>query len=306
MKNLLILFFASAIIFACDSKALQHYEKKFPTKNLKIYSYKEEAIPLFFNALFLNHYHNFKTAKASDYKSFCERYSLLEKDSLNQVQFHRALFFQQLFTSRKPSNCSQKGALKIPYFWNWVDPNPRSEIVYLPSGKKMNRVKPPTEFNKYASMAYVDRTPSLYLKDLTSEKANYYHSGCDTFYTFGWCSEREMSYTLLMTFFGYSGKVVVSGAHSWSELWTEFNTAQGKPKSIILRADNTYDEFDFFEPQKNLIKSIWLNDFGPDKYCKWYNQKARSATEKEKVSQTVVGKKASERMEKLVVSYFFE
>lgn len=304
MKNLLIVFFSLLFIFSCDSKAIHTIKKESPSGNFTFHQYKEEGIPSFFNHLFLNHFNTYQQIKASAFKAFCEKYSLQEKDSLNQIQFLRASFFQQLLTSQQPSNCSQKGALKIPYFWNWVEPNPRSEIVYLPTGKKLNLVKPPVEFNKYASMAYVDRTPSLYLADLTSEKANYFHNGCDTFYTFGWCSEREMSYTMLMSFFGYSGKVIVSGGHSWTELWTEFKTLQGSQKSIILKADNTYDKFETFEPEKNRTKNSWLQDFGPDKYCKWYNQKARSMTEKEKIRQIIVGKKASGRMEEMVVTYF--
>ncbi|MBX9850475.1 MAG: hypothetical protein K2X86_01815 [Cytophagaceae bacterium] len=275
-------------------------------KIFKVNTYEPIAFHLFFKKLFSNHYNNYRIKEESGYKDFCGKHSLLEKDSLNQVQFLQAKFIQQLFTSRYPSNCSQKGALKVPYFWNWVEPNPRGEIIAASTGKKLKDTKPPVEFNKYASMAYVDRTPSLYLKDVVSEDAKYYHADCDTFYTFGWCSEREMSYNLLMSFFGYKGKVVVSGAHSWSELWVEFKTTDNKQKSILLKADNTYDEFDSYEPDNGQTRAAWLADFGPDKYCKWYNYKARSETEKEKLSNVMVGTKASRRIEKMAVEYFFK
>jgi hypothetical protein len=207
-------------------------------------------------------------------------------------------------TSESPSNCSQKGALKIPYFWNWVSPNPRSEIIYLENGFTLDKIKPGIEFSKYKSYDFIDRIPSLFLQDLVSERPKYFHSSCDTIYTFGWCSEREMAFNLLMSFYNYQGKVIVNGAHSWSEFWVEFKKTDGTRKSLIIKADNTYDGFGLSDIPPNSTKAAWLVDHGKEPLTKWYNEKAYSSTEKKKVESTIVKRQAGIRMEKLVLEFF--
>ena len=62
-------------------------------------------------------------------------------------------------------------------------------------------------YKKYKSAADADRRPYLYLKDLVSKKNKYYHPECSGFYTFGWCSEREMAFNCLLAIMGYKCKI---------------------------------------------------------------------------------------------------
>jgi hypothetical protein len=206
---LFILFILFSVSCSSQDKVPDIFKKKSPSV---FHYYKESAIPGFFDQVFRNHYPAFKEKHMDEYKSLCESHSLKFNDTLNQERFFRLLFFQQMMTSESPINCSQKGALKIPYFWNWVNPNPRSEILSLVHGRTLDKVSAGIEFSKYKSYAFIDRIPSLFLHDLVSEKAGYFHPSCDTIYTFGWCSEREMAFNLLMSFYHYHGKVIVSGA----------------------------------------------------------------------------------------------
>ena len=65
-----------------------------------------------------------------DYNEFCERYHLISNNKENIRNYHFLKFLHELFTNTSASNFNASGVLEIPYFWHWVEPNPRDDIVY--------------------------------------------------------------------------------------------------------------------------------------------------------------------------------
>ncbi|MBN1348103.1 hypothetical protein JXJ21_01705 [candidate division KSB1 bacterium] len=137
-----------------------------------------------------------------------------------------------LFTGISAQNYVSGGILQIPYFWHWIDPNPRHEIVFSENSTKLIKLKPPDEFSKYKSYADIDRTPCLYLSDLLSDEPKYYHEQCSEFYTFGWCSEREMAFNTLVELFGYKSKIKQEEIHTWTAVLTKFKNT--KDETVII------------------------------------------------------------------------
>ena len=78
----------------------------------------------------------------------------------------------------------------------------------------MKDTKSHNDFLKYRSYDDIDRTPYLFLSDIVDKDLKYYSESCDTFSTFGWCSEREMAFVALITLLDFEAKVVSEGNHS--------------------------------------------------------------------------------------------
>ena len=210
-------------------------------------------------------------------------------------------FYNNLFTSDNASDCTAGGILNIPYFWHWVEPNPRHQIIFKPDSKLLKLVGPPNGFEKYKSYADVDRLPRLYLSDLVSESPKFCHPSCGCFFTFGWCSEREMAFTLLMTTLGYECKVKQVGIHVWSEIYLRLvgkNRKNKKDNRVIAKIDNTMNSVVFLNAETDYAK--WKKDFGNGTHVKWYNSNAHSATEISAVKSIQISKSAEKRIENLV------
>jgi hypothetical protein len=210
------------------------------------------------------------------------------------------LFYHFLFTSTDAVDCTRGGIFTIPYFWHWVNPNPRYSIIYLPTGKPLVQTKTIKGFEKYRSFADIDRTPFLFLKNLVSDSALFYHPQCGDFYTFGWCSEREMAFSNLMTSLRYKMKIKQQGIHVWSEVFLEIETV-GDKKNICLLIDNTFNGLEFKEV--NIPESKWRNDVGEGAQVRWYNRTAFSDKELNLVKSIVVSEKAKARMEKNIMDW---
>lgn len=254
------------------------------------HSYKESlSVVGFFNQLVKNHMDDFNKKYPNAYADFLTEHQL-PNDTFNKGLFFKLLILHKLFTSQGAYNGAQGEILNIPYFWHWVTPNPRHSIQSLQHGIPLNKVKPPRAFGRYNSFADIDRTPALFLREWFSPSPLYSTLQNDTFNTFGWCSEREMSFVCLLEIMGLKGKVVAKGNHSWTELLVNIVDNKGEAKVLIATVDNTFDEMSF-EEKEDLDTTKWYADVGEHRLQKWYNQKARSIKEKTEV-KNIKGSKA--------------
>jgi len=208
------------ISFSCRENSTTHSKNINKVKYdhlVKISNYSVNTIPTFFDAVVGEHLKELKIIDSSLFRQFCISNNLELENSQNAKRFYTISFLHKFFTCQNASNGSRGGIINIPYYWHWVTPNPRYEIFLNNSNKKLSEVRPPEEFSKYKSFADIDRTPYLFLSELFLDSPKYYSSLCDTFSTFGWCSEREMAFVSLLDILGYKGKVIAENNHSWSE-----------------------------------------------------------------------------------------
>lgn len=274
------------------------------TVEIKGNTYINLNIPQFFAALVTNHLPNHQKLYNSQYTHFCQVYNLLENNANNLTNYYTIKMLHDLFSSKAPFNCSKGDILNIPYFWHWRQPNPRYSIELVSNKMLLNKVSPPTEFQKYNSFADIDRTPYLYLSDLLSGQPRYYHSSCGYFNTFGWCSEREMAFVALLETMGYSGKVVVSGNHSWSEFWVAMKSTANEDNIFLVKTDNTFDAINW-QKSNGTTHSAWLQDTGDaGNSTVWYNDKAHSAIEQNSIRSFQVPAEAADSIEQKLIAFY--
>ena len=267
-------------------------------------AFAQDTFPVFFQKVYEENSEHYQESRKDDYRKLCERYGLAKDSKANQKIFYQVVFFHELFTGKGAVNCVSGGVLEIPYFWHWVTPNPRHAIIYRPDGKRLDQVKPPKAFARYKTYADIDRVPSFYLSDLITDNPKYKHPRCGSFYTFGWCSEREMAFSLLMSLSGFECKVKQEGIHVWSELWTEFAGADGKKVNLLVKVDNTFDTVEWERIPSGLSRAKWLADVGSGAQVRWYNEVVRSEQERTKVSSLTVSPTAAKRIRKKIKNYF--
>lgn len=261
----------------------------------------DPAIFSFFDKLFKEHYTKFKEKNSDEFNQICDKYRLDAKDEENQKTFCQVRFYHDLLTGNGASDCVKGGILQIPYFWHWIDPNPRHEILKLPDSTKHGSLKPPKEFARYKSYADIDRVPSLFLTDLVSETPGYYHPDCGEFYSFGWCSEREMSYCSLMSGNGYKCKIKQEGIHTWSEVWASFRTKDSVMIPLYAVVDNTFDYMRWVFLDSSINQKEWLTtDYGSGSNVAWYNEVFRSGEQMKNVRDIKVPLEASNRIEEKI------
>jgi hypothetical protein len=175
----------------------------------------------------------------------------------------------------------------------------------LPDKTILTELEPPNGFSRYKTFADVDRVPSLFLADLVSENPNYLHTNCGEFYTFGWCSEREMAFCLILSLAGFQGKIRQEGIHVWSSFWITFINDEGKDLSLVANVDNTFDILTWsITPE--IKKEKWIKEHKGNQSLKWYNGRARSKDEINSVEQIKVGNRAMKRIDKQVSDYLQE
>jgi hypothetical protein len=258
--------------------------------------------------IFLQNYERHQSSIESRYRNlfleFCEEKNIDPSNLENGRKFYLISFLHEFFTSQTSSTGS-KGDLtqEIPYYWHYGLENPRDKIILRSNGINLGSLPPPQEFRRYLHYSSIDRTPALYLTDLFETEAKYQSEEAGIFSTFGWCSEREMAFVCLLDLIGFKGKVVASGAHSWSEFWLSFGKIAGGEVPIIARVDNTYNSLSFEETALNGLNS-WTNNFGNTKEAGWYNQKAHSGIEKQRIRNFRVSENAKRRISDSVGRFY--
>jgi len=296
----IILSFSCGEIFTSQSK---NRDSRSVDSRVKIVEYSVNTIPAFFEAIIKEHFKEIKTLDSSLYKQFCASNELDSKNSKNEYRYYTLSFLHKFFTCQNASNGSRGEIINIPYYWHWVSPNPRYNIYFNKSNKKLNEIKPSKEFSKYKSVADIDRTPYLFLSDIFVDDPKYYSSLSDTFSTFGWCSEREMAFVSLLDILGYDGKVIAENNHSWSEFIIPMIVNENQSKEFKVKVDNTFDEMDW----ENVLPAdiiSWKKYQGKSKLANWYNLKAHSEKEKVQISTFPISKVAIKRIENGLVDYF--
>ncbi|MDR3285887.1 MAG: hypothetical protein LBT27_00415 [Prevotellaceae bacterium] len=304
--KLFILLFAVAVfltiyfVFSTTEKAVKcaasfGHETHKPEYEVHTFEYNSLTIPEFFTAIIENHLIDFYKTDSISYINFCNNNNLLPADSNNISNYFTLRILHDLFTSKTADDCSQGEILAIPYFWHWITPNPRHEIYFSETKQLLCETRPPPEFARYNSYADIDRTPYLFLSDLVTYPPKYY-SSCDTFSTFGWCSEREMAFVALTKLLHYDGKVIVSGNHSWSEFMIKMNGNDTNQFYKVI-IDNTFDHFDWTIVEQVDI-AYWHNQ-----PANWYNRQAQSSNESKKIRNHFANKNAMAIIEIKIVEY---
>ena len=297
------------ISFSCNNEVQNKTETKTEFEKNTIAEFVPESfdydslitIPQFFKNLTEKHTDNYILIDSS-YFWFCIEHDLKIKDSLNINKYYTIKILHDLFTSQSAFDCSTGEILNIPYYWHWIEPNPRHSIYSAETNELLTELKPPKEFSRYNSFADIDRTPYLFLSDLVSNMPKYYDQSCDTFSTFGWCSEREMAFTALAKLMNFKGKVVATGNHSWSEFILPMTLNNNKTMCFLVLVDNTFNyvNWSVFDYE---INTEWENDLGDSKIEQWYNKMTNSKNELNRIKNHIVSVKASQRIENKIVNY---
>ena len=260
------------------------------------------TIPAFFKALIGEHREDFYRLDSTRYLSFCAEHQVIATDTSNRSPYWGLYILHKIFTAESASNCSKGEILDIPYMWHWVEPNPRHAIYTTNDNRLLKNSRPPKEFARYQSMADVDRTPYLFLSDLVAAAPKYYTEECDTFSTFGWCSEREMAFVALSKLLGFRGKVVAEGIHSWSEFILPMRLVSGKTQHFKIAIDNTFDSFHIERIDSKDIPQ-WERYLGDVQQRHWYNNQATSSAELNRIKKHRVPIRAMSRIKKAVGQY---
>ena len=300
IKRISLLLFLILGFIYCSNKN----EKNILFSEVKIekHDYNSATIPDFFNEVTNNHLESFKKLHLSDYEAFCSENSINNKDANNSNTYFKLRILNDILSSENASNYSTGKILKIPYMWHWINPNPRHAIILKEKKITLNTVKPGIGFKNYKSFADIDRTPFLYLSELFTETEKYTSTSCESFATFGWCSEREMAFNCLLDAMQFTSKVYTEGNHCWSEVLLNFTTSTNSKKSFVIKIDNTFHEFIIKEiTSKNIAN--WKTNVGNSTQAKWYNSTAHSQNEKNKLLAFNPSKKAMLRIENAIFNY---
>jgi hypothetical protein len=266
------------------------------------HNYNDTTIPDFFRSFIGNHLYNFKIEDNSTFNDFCKVNNLNSKDSHNIRQFFTIEIVHRLLTSKNPTNGSVGDIIKIPYYWHWVSPNPRYEIYQVPNNTRLNELKTLSRYPKYGSFADIDRTPYLFLSDLFGDYPNYRSSLCDSFSTFGWCSEREMAFITIMEMIGFEGKLIAENNHSWSILRIPMLDSSKNQKIFKVKVDNTYDKITWSELTKE-DNLQWGQYYGNAPLAKWYNSQAHSPKETSSLAMLKISSSAMKHIEESTIRY---
>ncbi len=266
------------------------------------YPYDSLPIPQFLSAVSRRYSNRFAKTNTDNFKTLCESFNIDAADSTNIRAFYSIKILHDLFTANGPSNGSRGNILNIPYFWHWVTPNSRYDIRFTETGKLLKETKAPVQFAKYNSYADIDRVPALFLTDMFTEKPKYYSPACDTFSTFGWCSEREMAFVSLLDILKYKAKIMTQSNHCWTELILPMKSVNGQTIYMQTTVDNTYNNISW-EPIKEANISLWEKQLGNVPLKNWYNQNAHSVSTQKIISTYIVSRKTSDRLQQSIEKY---
>jgi len=306
VSYIFLLIFAFTTI-SCNQSCSDETNKKISQKNkteikVQVFKYDSLTIPNFFKTLIENHIDDFYKIESSNINELFSSNDIASTDTQNINKYFTIKILHDLFTSQAASNCSHGEILNIPYLWHWVNPNPRHEIYFLKTKQLLFKTNAPSEFSKYNSFADIDRTPYLFLSDLVHDGPKYYSNACDTFSTFGWCSEREMAFVALTNLLNFDGKVIAEGNHSWSEFIIPLKLKNGQLQNFKAKVDNTFNAVEW-TTMDNTDIIAWRNYNGNVSLANWYNQKAKDANELRKIRNHLASNSAMNNIEMKLVNY---
>ena len=114
-----------------------------------------------------------------------------------------------------------------------------------------------------------------------------------------------MAFISLVSLLGYTGKVKAEHGHSWSELIIAAPMTDGTKQNFLVRVDNTFDSV-FWEKISRADLRKWQQNMGDSSTQRWYNKKALSTTEQQKIKDFIVPSAVSKELEKDFVRYINE
>lgn len=106
-----------------------------------------------------------------------------------------------------------------------------------------------------------DRTPVIFYRDLV-DTIVYHAPNGSSFYSFGWCSEREMAFAAGAWLLGYQPIIIVQGGHAFTLVAID---------GVLFKVDNTYGRFEAWDYGYVPAPKTALEH--------WYNRKARHEAE---------------------------
>jgi hypothetical protein len=214
-------------------------------------------------------------------------YKLTGNDTLDRMVTKLA-YMHLLLTCYYSVDGDTSGGFGIPYFWNYTNHNPREKIVNIHKGKTLREI--PASAN--AIMATQDRTPLIFWGDFMSEDPQYSYEHISAFYSFGWCSEREMAYKAWLGVAGIKSTIGIKADHVWTEV-----DPPGQ-SGYFLFIDNTFNRFEL-----RRISQRPPAEPG-NKYIIWYNQQGADKTIQKRLDAMVISPKRKAYLEHQITTYF--
>jgi len=193
------------------------------------------------------------------------------------------------------------GILRTTYFWHWVSPNPRHDLLLASDGRKMSETPPPPGAGPYRSFADVDRKPALFLADMVADAPRYRHPAYGDIRTFGWCSEREEAYGAWIGALGAVQRIRFAGNHVWSEVLVPSRRQADRGRAVLV-VDNTFDELRLERGPAD--SRAWERDVGSFPAVRGYNAVARSPRVRSQVRDLAVTESSGKRIDSLVGRWY--
>ena len=230
----------------------------------------------FFDLLYSENSIKIEDTYEEEYSLFCDTNEIDKDNTHNEYIFYKLYFLHKLFTTNSAMDCSKSGILEIPYFWD----DTREFII----GNEYN----------------VKRTPDRFLGDLVSNKPYYKYAGCGEFYTFGWCSEREMAFVALLRSMGYDADIIALNGHAWTQIYVPMYI-NGHKDIFSITIDNTFNLFYVYEEKYPCMHTCesYDHDCSICLMIEYYNPTADKS-----IDHIIVNKPAAERINKLVSNKF--
>ena len=111
-----------------------------------------------------------------------------------------------------------------------------------------------------------------------------------------------MTFIRLVSLLNFKGKVKAEHGHSWSELIVSFKQAAGTYQQVIVEVDNTFDILKF-NPITTTELKVWERALSDSKTKRWYNEKALSKREQQKIKEHIVSSEVMAKLERKLVAY---
>jgi hypothetical protein len=259
---------------------------------LKYYSI---TLPGYFDTLYVQNQKGINNSFSGLYTEICRELKIDPDIPEIKKDINSLLFYHQLLTTTDAVDCTKGGILQTVYFWHWTNPNPRHEIRLMPDSVLLVKIPSIKKYGRYKSYADIDRLPEFYLSDLVSDFPKYFHPSCGTFYTFGWCSEREMAFNALLKAMNFSCKIKQEGIHVWSEVLLEYTNPKLNKKYYVITLDNTFNSVNCYTCTASI--NNWKKDFGSGSRIVYYNRVSSKIDQIKSIESIGISAKAKKRIE---------
>jgi hypothetical protein len=204
----------------------------------------------------------------------------------------KLLYMHLLLSSNYATNGDTFGGFGIPFFWNYTDPNPRDSIYHKKRGRNLCKLPPPYEMPGYLSLASVDRVPTIFWGDFVTETPKYSWDFLPGFYSFGWCSEREMAFKAWLGIEGIPSEICFKENHVWTEV-----VLPSLPGYFIL-IDNSLNRFELHAISRRTPPQP------DDRFLRWYNQNGANKITQAKLKLLTISPRRATELGQQITGFF--